>query len=62
MMMQTLVLVLCLISYLLEHVNPSPVVYGSLHVHEKFELNSPSLVQSAFISHGLDAQGSGTKS
>ena len=29
-------------------------------MHEKFELNSPSLVQSAFTLHGLDAQGSGT--
>ena len=33
---------------------------GSLHVQLKFGLSNPSLVQSAFVSHGPDRQGSGT--
>ena len=43
-----------------EQLNPSPSVNGSLHVHVKFGLSNPSLVQSAFVSHGPDRQGSGT--
>ena len=49
-----------LYSQLPEQVNPSPSVNGSLHVHVKFGLSNPSLVQSAFVSHGPDRQGSGT--
>ena len=47
-------------SYKLEQLNPSPSMKGSLQVHVKFGLNSPSLAQSAFTSHGSDRQGSGT--
>ena len=43
-----------------EQLNPSPSVNGSLHVHVKFGLSNPSLVQLAFVSHGSDRQGSGT--
>ena len=43
-----------------EHMNPSPSVNGSLHVQLKFAARGPSLVQSAFSSHGSDRQGSGT--
>ena len=45
---------------ILEQLNPSPSVNGSLHVHVKFGLSNPSLVQSAFTSHGIFKQGSGT--
>ncbi len=44
-------------NYLLEQLNPSPAVYGSLHVHVKFGLN-PSLTQSALTSHGAAKHGS----
>ncbi len=46
--------------YLLEQLNPSPTVYGSIHVHVKFGLSNPSLSQSALTSHGPIRQGSGT--
>ena len=52
-----------LISYsliLLEQLNPSPSVNGSLHEHVKFALSTPSLSQSALISHGSLSHGSGT--
>ena len=56
------ILPLTIISYsliLLEQLNPSPSVNGSLHEHVKFALSSP-LSQSAFISHGSLSHGSGT--
>ena len=43
-----------------EQLNPSPSVNGSKHLHVKLALSNPSLVQSAFTSHGSDRQGSGT--
>ena len=46
--------------YSLEQLNPSPLENGSLHVHVKFELSNPSLSHTAFISHGISKQGSGT--
>ena len=49
------------IDTILEQLNPSPSVKGSLQMHVKFGLNSPSLVQLAFTSHGSDRQGSGTE-
>ena len=49
-----------IISHQPEQLNPSPSVNGSLHVHVKFGLSNPSLVQSAFVSHGSGRQGSGT--
>ena len=52
-----------LISYsliLLEQLNPSPSVNGYLHEHVKFALSSPSLSQSALMSHGALSHGSGT--
>ena len=54
---------LTIISYnliLLEQLNPSPSVNGSLHEHVKFALSSPSLSQSALISHGSLSHGFGT--
>ena len=48
------------VSFLREQLNPSPMMNGSLHVHVKSALSSPSLVQSALGSHGSDRQGSGT--
>ena len=51
-------LAICLI--LLEQLNPSPSVNGYLHEHVKFALSSPSLSQSACISHGALSHGSGT--
>ena len=47
-------------TYVLEQLNPSPSLKGSLHVHVKLGLSNPSLVQSALVSHGSDRQGSGT--
>ena len=46
--------------YLHEQLNPSPSMNGSLHVHIKFALKNPSLIQLAFTSHGSERQGSGT--
>ena len=46
--------------FLPEQLNPSPSVNGCLHVQLKFADRGPSLVQSAFSSHGFDRQGSGT--
>ena len=46
--------------FLLEQLNPFPSVNGCLHVHVKFALSSPSLSQSALISHGAPTHGSGT--
>ena len=45
---------------LLEQLNPSPSVNGSLHEHVKFALSSPCLSQSALILHGSQSHGSGT--
>ena len=63
MNMTRAILPLTIISYnliLLEQLNPSPSVNGSLHEHVKFALSSPSLSQSALISHGSLSHGSGT--
>ncbi len=46
--------------HLLEQVDPSPTVNGSLHVHIKSGLSNPALTQLALTSHGFERQGSGT--